>query len=471
MFKLEKVFQNDDKAFILYINILKSFLILLLYYCFSILEKNSIYELLDFALYRQSDFFIYSLSISLLFFMTSSILNKKTHYDKNLLSFLRDDILNFIISTFLCFVIFLILKFNFIFNIKFLYLFIFTILILFIAKNYFNYLYKKLINENIIQKNIMLVGKCDEIVKILKDSFDKIFIFKCCIITDIKNYDVRLLKTEIKIPIFKQDDDIRSILEYHFLGQIWVINGDNKEKETLFKNILRYSVDTLNINLRSSNNKKNELLLGNKYQYKYYEKSRFYGLSLFFKIIIDKFLSILFLLLALPIIILSSIFIYIEDGAPLFFTQDRTGWDGRRFRVYKLRSLYNKKYDPISQVTKDDERKLKIGKIIRKYSIDEIPQLFNVLKGEMSLVGPRPHPVILDLSYSTIYESFLTRYRCNPGLTGWAQINGLRGATPDPKLMEKRMDFDLWYLNNWSIGLDFYIIFKTFYALFKYKGD
>ena len=471
MFKLEKVFQNDDKAFILYINILKSFLILLLYYCFSILEKNSIYELLDFALYQQSDFFIYSLSISLLFFMTSSILNKKTHYDKNLLSFLRDDILNFVISTFLCFVIFLILKFNFIFNIKFLYLFILTILILFIAKNYFNYLYKKLINENIIQKNIMLVGKCDEIVKILKDSFEKIFIFKCCIITDIKNHDLRLLKSEIKIPIFKQDDDIRSILEYHFLGQIWVINGDNKEKESLFKNILRYSVDTLNINLRSSNNKKNELLLGNKYQYKFYEKSRFYGLSLFLKIIIDKFLSILFLLLSSPIIILSSIFIYIEDGAPLFFTQDRTGWDGRRFRVYKLRSLYNKKYDPTSQVTKDDERKLKIGKIIRKYSIDEIPQLFNVLKGEMSLVGPRPHPVTLDLSYSTIYESFLTRYRCNPGLTGWAQINGLRGATPDPKLMEKRMDFDLWYLNNWSIGLDFYIIFKTFYALFKYKGD
>ena len=163
--------------------------------------------------------------------------------------------------------------------------------------------------------------------------------------------------------------------------------------------------------------------------------------------------------------------ILIEDGFPILFTQNRTGWDGRRFKVYKLRSLYNRKYNPVSQVTKDDNRKLKIGKFIRRYSIDELPQLYNVLRGEMSLVGPRPHPVMLDLDYYSIYSSFLKRYRCNPGLTGWAQINGLRGSTPDPEKMKKRMDYDLWYLNNWSIWLDIYIIFKTFYALFKFKGD
>ena len=178
-----------------------------------------------------------------------------------------------------------------------------------------------------------------------------------------------------------------------------------------------------------------------------------------------------FLILSLPIILLFSVLIYYEDGFPILFTQNRTGWDGRRFKVYKLRSLLNKKYDPLLQVTSDDQRKLKVGRFIRRYSIDELPQLLNVMKGEMSLVGPRPHPVSLDLNYSSIYDDFLTRYRCNPGLTGWAQVNGLRGATPKPEIMKKRMDYDLWYLNNWTIWLDLYILFKTFYAIIKYKGD
>jgi len=89
----------------------------------------------------------------------------------------------------------------------------------------------------------------------------------------------------------------------------------------------------------------------------------------------------------------------------------------------------------------------------------------------MSIVGPRPHMVEHDIHYSSIFKSFLKRHKCSPGLTGWSQVNGYRGATPTPEVMEKRMDYDLWYLNNWTIWLDIYIILKTFYALFKYKGD
>lgn len=100
-----------------------------------------------------------------------------------------------------------------------------------------------------------------------------------------------------------------------------------------------------------------------------------------------------------------------------------------------------------------------------------MPQFINVLKGEMSIVGPRPHMVEHDIYYLGILDSFLKRHKCNPGLTGWAQINGLRGATPTQEVMRKRMEYDLWYLNNWSIYLDLYIIFRTFYALIKYKGD
>ena len=239
----------------------------------------------------------------------------------------------------------------------------------------------------------------------------------------------------------------------------------------MFNKIIQFSVDTLNVSLNDVLNLKGEELLGNKYNFEYYERSRFYGINLFFKILIDKFLSIIFLIISSPILIISSIFIFIEDGRPILFTQNRTGWDGRRFKIFKLRSLKKTNFDKTEQVQKGDKRLLKIGLLLRRFSIDELPQFFNVLKGEMSIVGPRPHMVEHDIYYSVLFDSFLKRHKCNPGITGWAQVNGLRGATPNPDVMERRMEFDLWYLNNWTISLDLYIIFKTFYAIFKHKGD
>ena len=249
------------------------------------------------------------------------------------------------------------------------------------------------------------------------------------------------------------------------------MNGDDKGKEKLFKKIIKFSVDTLNINLNKSIDLKGRQLLLNKYEYKFYEISKFYGISLFIKILIDKLLSIFFLILSFPILLISAIAIYLEDGYPILFTQNRTGWDGRRFKIYKLRSLKKTLFDKTEQVSKDDKRLLKIGKLLRRYSIDELPQFFNVLNGNMSIVGPRPHMVEHDIYYSSLFYNFLKRHKCNPGLTGWAQVNGLRGATPSPDVMKRRMEYDLWYLNNWSVFLDIYIIMKTFYALFRYKGD
>ena len=317
----------------------------------------------------------------------------------------------------------------------------------------------------------MIVGSYNEIIKILKNNFDKIYIFKCCMMTDYFEIDKKTARSEIKFPIFNKDEDVRSILEYHSLGQIWILNGNKKKNLNIFSNIMKYSVDTLNISLNKKINIKGKKLLANKYNFEIYEMSRFHGVNLFLKILIDKFLAIVFLLIASPILFFSIIAIYIEDGFPILFTQNRTGWDGRRFKIFKLRSLKKFQFDKTQQVKKDDERLLKIGKIIRRYSIDELPQFINVLKGEMSIVGPRPHMVEHDIHYSNIFNSFLKRHKCNPGLTGWAQVNGLRGATPNPEVMKRRMEFDLWYLNNWTIYLDIYIIFKTFYALFRYKGD
>ena len=470
MFRLEKVFQNDDSGYILFSNFIKSAVLLFLTYIFVILIDNSIYELSDYTIYTKSNFFIYSIFLSINYFILSFFLKNKKEYKKNFLSFLKEDILNIFFSIIFSFALIFIFQVDFKLEIDFIYLIIAHITALFLTKLYFNNLYKKMIDNNIIQKNIMIIGSYEEVKKILSEKLEKILIFKCCIITDLNNLNLKLLRSEIKFPIFDENDDIRSILEYHSLGQIWILNGEKNKSDLLLK-ILKFSVDTLNIKLEEVPNIKGKKLIANKYDFEFYEMSRFYGVNLFLKILIDKFLSLIFLILASPILIISALAIYIEDGFPILFKQNRTGWDGRRFKIYKLRSLKKLNFDKTLQVTKDDKRLLKIGKFLRRYSVDELPQFFNVLNGDMSIVGPRPHMVEHDIHYSSIFYNFLKRHKCNPGLTGWAQVNGLRGATPKPEIMEKRMQYDLWYLNNWTIWLDLYIIFKTFYALIKYKGD
>ena len=471
MFRLEKVFQNDDSGYLIFINFIKPLTLLLSIYIFAILKENSIFELFDFKIFKDSNLYYFSIFFTTFYYLSTFFFYNKRIYKKNFLTFLKEDISNLFTSYILTFALIFSIGFNIIIDKDFILLFFILIIILCIMKIYFNFLYQKLINENIIQKNVMIVGSYNEITQILKNNFDKIYIFKCCMMTDYFEIDKKTARSEIKFPIFNKNEDIRSILEYHSLGQIWILNGNEKKNLDILSNIMKYSVDTLNISLDKSINIKGKKLLANKYDYEIYEMSRFHGVNLFLKILIDKFLAIIFLLIASPVMLFTIMLIYIEDGFPILFTQNRTGWDGRRFKILKFRSLKKTQFDKTQQVIKNDERLLKIGKLIRRYSIDELPQFINVLKGEMSIVGPRPHMVEHDIHYSNIFNSFLKRHKCNPGLTGWAQVNGLRGATPNAEVMKRRMEFDLWYLNNWNIYLDIYIIFKTFYALFKYKGD
>jgi exopolysaccharide biosynthesis polyprenyl glycosylphosphotransferase len=470
MFRLEKVFQNDDKGFVLFINIIKAFTIFFSIYIYSILENRTIYQLFDFDIFTNSTYYEYGIFFPIIFFLIITSTNKE-YYNLNFISFLKKDILSFILSNISILSFFFILKVHLNMDKNFLYLIILLLFVLSIMKLFFNYVYNSLIQKNIIQKNIMLVGNYEEIKKVLNEDFHAINVFKCCLMIDFKENNIRYIKSELKIPIFNDEDDVRSILEYHALGQIWILNGKEKNKKKTFNKIIQFSVDTLNVDLNGTLNLKGKELLGNKFEYQFYERSRFYGLNLFFKILIDKFLSVIFLIIASPILIISSILILIEDGRPILFTQNRTGWDGRRFKIFKLRSLKKINFDKTQQVTINDQRLLKVGLFLRRFSIDELPQFFNVLKGDMSIVGPRPHMVEHDIYYSSLFDSFLKRHKCNPGLTGWAQVNGLRGATPNPSIMKRRMEFDLWYLNNWTVYLDLYIIFKTFYALIKYKGD
>ena len=472
MFRFEKVFQNDDKFFIKSVLILKTILILITIYLFSIFESNSIYEIFNYKIFQESELYNLSKYLILIYIIGYNfIFNNQKYYINNLKQNVIE-IIFFIIAFILILLIFKIFKIKLI-SIKQIFLLIpFFLFVLVLTNLFANWFYKYLIRQNVIQRNIMLVGNYNYVYKIINEAKNEINIYKCCLILDLEKQNIKEIRNYLKIPIFNKKDDIRTILEYHFLGQIWVLKDISINLKEIINRLLKFSVDLIIVDVEKINKDKSQRsLINSKYEFTAYEISRFHGINLFFKILIDKILSIFFLIFAIPIITFFSILIYFEDGFPILFTQDRTGWDGRRFKIYKLRSLFNKKYDPVLQVTSDDQRKLKVGKIIRKFSIDEMPQLFNVLKGDMSLVGPRPHPVSLDLEYANSFDMFLTRYRSNPGLTGWSQVNGYRGATQNPEQMKKRMELDIWYLKNWTLSLDLLIILKSFYAIFKFKGD
>ena len=471
MLRLEKIFQNDDNFFIGLLIVLKTFTIFCSIYIFSILEFNSIYQLFDISLFKNSIYSNHSIYFTTIYLLISCLVKKNNQYNIKLIAHLREDILPLFISCVLYFIILIVFKINHNFNLQVLYLSIYMIFNLFLLKIFSNYYYIHLIDNNIIQRNIMLVGTFDDILKISTEQKEKINIYKCCLLITNKNTEITKIRQELKIPVFTQSADIRSILEYHSLGQIWILDNKKNDLNELLNNVFKFSVDIFIIDMISKINLNKDKLINNKYKFIPYEISKFYGYKLLIKILIDKILSIIFLIISFPVILLSSILIYLEDGFPIIFTQDRTGWDGRRFKIYKLRSLKNVKYDTTIQVLKDDKRKLKIGRIIRSLSIDEVPQFYNVLLGDMSIVGPRPHPVNLDIKYATLFNNFLKRHKSSPGLTGWAQVNHSRGATPKLEQMKKRMELDLWYLNNWSIGLDLYIILKTFYIIFKTRGD
>ena len=473
MFRLEKIFQQDDNFFINSIIFFRSFIVFLSIYIFSILEFNSIFDLLNYNIYKTSGYFYLSLYFPIFYLLFSFIFRvMKKRYITNFLSFLLNDIIPLFITAPFILYIFFILKIDFNININTSYLLILTIVNLLIVRKIFDTFYTSLMNNNVIQRNIMLVGSIESIEKILEERKDKINIYKCCLIKADNATILKNARRILKIPVFTEESEMRIIIEYHELGQIWILDNNDKNLINYFLDlIVKFSVDIIIINikdkLKNNLNLLSDNLINNKYSYSNYQTSKFYGLNLFIKVLLDKIFSIIFLLFLSPIFILSIIAIYIEDGFPIFTSIESAGWDGRRFNVQKLRTFKNNKFDKTFQVKIDDKIPLKIGKIIKIFHIDEFPQFFNILRGDMSIVGPRPHVFKDDLLYAKVFIKFLKRNKTAPGLTGWAQIHGYRGGKPTSELMKKRMEHDLWYMNNWNIWLDFYIILKTFYVIFR----
>ena len=193
------------------------------------------------------------------------------------------------------------------------------------------------------------------------------------------------------------------------------------------------------------------------------------GTHLLSKAIEDKLVATVALILLSPILLITTVAIKLDSPGPVFFRQARTGWDGREFKIWKFRSMRADLQEDanVVQATRDDSRVTKVGRFIRKTSIDELPQLLNVLAGQMSLVGPRPHAVQHNIEYSKRIIDYLSRHRIKPGITGLAQIRGFRGETKELSQMEKRVQCDLEYINNWSIGLDLSIMVRTLFTLFS----
>nr|WP_319552855.1 undecaprenyl-phosphate glucose phosphotransferase [uncultured Vibrio sp.] len=193
----------------------------------------------------------------------------------------------------------------------------------------------------------------------------------------------------------------------------------------------------------------------------------FAGISSWIKRLEDIIFSSLILILIAPILIAIAIGIKATSKGPVIFKQHRYGLDGRKIAVWKFRSMTTMDQGShIKQATKNDPRITPFGGFLRRTSLDELPQFFNVLQGTMSIVGPRPHAVAHNEEYRQIVDRYMLRHKVKPGITGWAQINGYRGETDTLDKMEKRVEFDLEYIHQWSVWMDIKIIFLTVFKGF-----
>lgn len=186
---------------------------------------------------------------------------------------------------------------------------------------------------------------------------------------------------------------------------------------------------------------------------------------------IDISVGLLALVFFVPIMALTALAIKFDREGPIFFLQNRRGFNGRQFVMFKFRTMtVQENGDVVTQATRNDPRVTRIGRLLRAASIDELPQLINVVRGEMSLVGPRPHALAHDNYFEKLLQDYAFRHHVKPGMTGWAQVNGLRGATPSVDQIARRVKMDLWYINNWSLWLDIQILIKTLFEVLRKRN-
>jgi len=179
--------------------------------------------------------------------------------------------------------------------------------------------------------------------------------------------------------------------------------------------------------------------------------------------VFDRIISFLLIVLLSPLFLVIALLVRLSGPGPVLFRQSRLGIGGESIKIYKFRSMndHEEITGKVDQATRDDQRVTPIGRLLRRTSLDELPQLFNVVLGEMSLVGPRPHPIELNKAFKSRIPKYMLRHKVKPGITGWAQVNGFRGITDTEDKMALRIEHDLWYIQNWSLWLDIKILLQT----------
>lgn len=198
----------------------------------------------------------------------------------------------------------------------------------------------------------------------------------------------------------------------------------------------------------------------------------FSGEQQFIKLLEDKLLALAILVLISPLMLIIAIGIKLSSSGPIIFTQQRLGLNNKPFQLYKFRSmkLHHETPGRVIQASQHDDRITPLGRFLRRTSLDELPQFINVLKGDMSIVGPRPHAIEHNEEYKDLVQEYMHRHLVKPGITGWAQINGYRGETDQIHKMEKRVECDMYYIQNWSLMLDLKIILMTIFKGFIGKN-
>jgi putative colanic acid biosynthesis UDP-glucose lipid carrier transferase len=196
------------------------------------------------------------------------------------------------------------------------------------------------------------------------------------------------------------------------------------------------------------------------------------GINRVIKALEDRILGFTILVLVSPLIVAITIAIKLTSKGPVFFKQMRHGWDGKPIKVYKFRTMMEHVAEDgrVVQASRKDSRVTKFGAFLRRTSLDELPQFWNVLQGRMSIVGPRPHALQHNEEYKDQIDLYMLRHKVKPGITGWAQIHGWRGETDTLDKMKKRVEYDLYYIENWSLWLDIKIIFLTLFSGFIHKN-
>jgi polysaccharide biosynthesis protein PslA len=199
------------------------------------------------------------------------------------------------------------------------------------------------------------------------------------------------------------------------------------------------------------------------------------GLDQILKKIEDSVLGVIFTLLLSPLLLLIALVIKLDSKGPVFFRQPREGFNNRKFHIWKFRSMYQDmgEVDAITQAQRGDPRVTRVGRFLRRTSLDELPQLFNVINGEMSLVGPRPHAASTragDRLFGEVVATYAARHKVKPGMTGWAQVSGWRGETDTEEKLVRRLEHDLYYIENWSVLFDLYILLRTLPSLMSSRA-